>query len=101
MGLTAYKGNNVWVIDSGALDHLTGNKALINHYKPTQGNLNIKIANKTLPRVEGRGTINIYDIVVLTNVLYGSLIQYNLISISRLNSDLNCETKFNKFGCVF
>ena len=61
----------------------------------------VRIANGTRTKVVGTGTIHLSNTLILKSVLFVPDLDCNLISVSRLNHDLNCETKFLANSCVF
>ena len=60
-----------------------------------------EIANGSRSRVAGTGTIHLSNTLTLHLVLFVPDLDCNLISVSRLNNDLHCETKFLAKSCVF
>lgn len=49
--------NDVWIIDSGALDHTTGNHGRFSTYNPCSRSLKIQIAYGSLSSIAGKGTV--------------------------------------------
>lgn len=90
-----------WIIDSGATDHMTGNPKVFNTFEPCKGNFNVKVADGTLSKVIGYGTVIISKNLVLQSVLFVPNLDCNLLSISKLTYDKNCLTKFYPTYCVF
>ena len=60
-----FSHNDVWIVDSGASDHMTGKKSLLEEYSPYKGNLTVKIADVSFSKVEGVGSIYLADKLVL------------------------------------
>ena len=56
------------VIDARATDHMTGCAHLFSSYKPSPGNLKVKIADGSLATIAGTGIINISPQISLKNV---------------------------------
>lgn len=90
-----------WIVDSGASDHMTGDKSLFSTYTSCQVNQTVRIANGSRSHVAGIGTICISEKLTLYSVLYVPDLDCNLISVSKLNRDHHCETKFFAKYCVF
>ena len=86
-----------WMVDSGASNHMTGDRSLFTSYSPCNSFQTVRIANGTCTKVVGTG------IICLSNksVLCVPDLDCNLILVSSLNRDLNCETKFLAKSCVF
>lgn len=90
-----------WIVDSGASEHMTGDKSLFSTYTPCQDYHTIRIANGSHSKVAGTGTIYLSRNLILHSVLFVPDLDCNLISVSRINRDLHCETKFFSTSCVF
>lgn len=90
-----------WVIDSGATDHMTGCANLFCSYKPSPGNLKIKIADGSLTTVVGTGTINISPQITLKDALHVPKLSCNLLSVSKITKDQNCTAQFSHSICKF
>ena len=91
----------LWIIDSGASDHMTNTHHLFSTYSPCAGNLKVKIANGTLSLIVGKGSIHISKSITLSPVLLVPNLSCNLLSISQLTKKSNCSAKFLPFHCVF
>ena len=52
-------------------------------------------------KVVGKGTIQLSKTLTLYSVLFVLDLECNLLTVSKLNKDLNCETKFLVNSCVF
>ncbi|KAG8503428.1 hypothetical protein CXB51_001585 [Gossypium anomalum] len=68
-----------WILDSGATDHMTGNKALFHNFFHTFGKA-VKTADGTLCKIEGHGTVILNEQIALKNVLFVPNLACNLIS---------------------
>ncbi|XP_022856635.1 uncharacterized protein LOC111377743 [Olea europaea var. sylvestris] len=53
--------NNIWIIDSGASDHMTGDKTQLIEFKPCKENHLVKIADGSISKVEGYGSVTISE----------------------------------------
>ena len=94
------KENNIWVIDSGEIDHMTGNSCLFLSYKPCAGNKKVKVANGTLTPIAGIGSVKISNIS-LSKVLHVPSLACNLVSVKKITKELNCRAIFLPDSCVF
>jgi len=93
--------HSAWVVDSGASEHMTGDKSLFSNFSPCKTPQTVRIANGTRTKVVGTGIIYLSNTLILNSVLFVPDLDCSLISVSRLNRDLNCETKFLADSCVF
>lgn len=86
--------HNRWIVDSGASDHMTGDRSLFSFLSKYSHESTVRIADGSCSRVDGIGTITISPSLVLNSVLYVTKLDCNLLSVNKLSSDLNCEVKF-------
>lgn len=73
-----------WIVDSGASDHMTGDKSLFHHYNPCYDGLSVKIADGTLSKVAGTGSVTLSEDIELKSVLHVPNLDCNLLSVSKL-----------------
>ena len=92
---------STWIVDSGASDHMTGDRTLFLFYNPYHGTLIVCIADGTYSKVVGIGTVKLSRTLALQSVLFVPNLDCNLLSVSKLNKELDCETKFLAESCVF
>ena len=78
-----------WIVDSGASDHKTGDEKLFDTYSPCTNNSTVKIADGSLSRVAGSGSVVISPNLTLTSVLLVPKLDCNQLSGSTLTQDLN------------
>ena len=84
-----------WILDSGASDHLSGNKDLFSSLTITSPLPMITLANGTQTMAKGIESTCPLPSLPLTFVLYVPDFPFNLISISKLIHDLNCSIIFS------
>ncbi|TYK03050.1 TMV resistance protein N [Cucumis melo var. makuwa] len=94
LGLISVDGTNLWILDSGATDHLTGFSEHFVTYTPCAGNEEIWIADGSLAPIAGKGQIVLYDGFSLQNVLHVPKLSYNLLSISKITRELHYKVTF-------
>ena len=90
-----------WIIDFGAIDHMTSKSQLFHTYTPSPSNKKIAVANGSLATVAGFGDIYIPPTLILKNVFHVPKLSTNLISIQKLTYDLKCYAIFSPSYCVF
>ncbi|XP_022890732.1 uncharacterized protein LOC111405878 [Olea europaea var. sylvestris] len=99
--ITKTSVNDLWIIDSGASDHMTGNYELFSDYISCSGSLKIRIADSSLSSIIGIGTIVVSPLITLKSVLHVPNLSCHLISIIKLTKDLSCEVNFSPYMCKF
>lgn len=88
-------------MDSGASDHMTRDSSILINYKPCSGNLTVRIADGSLSKVSGTGSVVISKDLILDCVLLVPNLDCNLLSVSKLIQEKNCVAKFYSNNCVF
>lgn len=93
--------NQVWIIDSGATNHMTSNKCFLDCFKSFTSPKKVRIANGDNIDILGYGNIRLSDKLHLKYVLYVPNLDCNLISVKQLMCDNNCWTVFTPNQCFF
>ncbi|RVW73975.1 Retrovirus-related Pol polyprotein from transposon TNT 1-94 [Vitis vinifera] len=102
VAFTANRGRmRPWIVDTGASDHMTGDAAILQNYKPSNGHSSVHIADGSKSKIAGTGSIKLTKDLYLDSVLHVPNLDCNLLSISKLARDLQCVTKFYPNLCVF
>ncbi|RVW96881.1 Retrovirus-related Pol polyprotein from transposon RE2 [Vitis vinifera] len=102
IAFTANRGGmKSWIVDTGASDHMTGDAAILQNYKPSNGHSSVHIADGSKSKIAGTGSIKLTKDLYLDSVLHVPNLDCNLLSISKLARDLQCVTKFYPNSCVF
>jgi hypothetical protein len=78
------KSSRTWIVDSGAIDHMTGESSMFSLYSPCAGNLKINIVDGSLSAVAGKGSVIISPLLTLQDVLHVPNLSCNLLSASKL-----------------
>ena len=87
-----------WILDSGASDHISGNKDLFSSLTTTPTLPTVTLANGSQTVAKGIGLAHPLPSLPLTSVLYTPECPFNLISINKITRTLNCSIIFsNKF----
>jgi hypothetical protein len=96
--LTGTIEDDMWIIDSGASRHMTGDRARLSNLNEKKTSYKVELGDKTTYPVEGFGQAAIKmktgNYVHLSNVLYVPGLEKNLVSISCL------EDKGNRIAFV-
>ncbi|XP_024030846.1 uncharacterized protein LOC112094389 [Morus notabilis] len=64
------KHSRYWIIDSGASDHMTGDGSLFHEYQLSHTNLTVRIADGSLSKVAGIGSIWLSPEIILKSMLH-------------------------------
>ena len=83
-----------WIVDSKASDHMVEDAIIFQNYKPCSEDYTVRIANGSLSKVAGTGSIVISKDLTLDFVLLVPNLDCKLLSISKLIQEKNCVTKF-------
>jgi hypothetical protein len=86
-----------WVIDSGATDHITGDKGILSPFKPYKNLQNlpsVTLADGLTTSVIGSGTISPTSSLSLSSVLCLPNFSFNVLSVSQITKALNCCVLF-------
>ncbi|RVW74011.1 putative mitochondrial protein [Vitis vinifera] len=84
-----------WILDSGASDHISGNKDLFSSITTTFALPTVTLANGSQTMAKGIGLAHPLPSLPLTSVLYTPECSFNLISISKITRTLNCSITFS------
>ncbi|KAJ9692401.1 hypothetical protein PVL29_011453 [Vitis rotundifolia] len=90
----AQTGNSS-ILDSGASDHISGNKDLFSSITTTSALPTVTLANGSQTVAKGIGLAHPLPSLPLTSVLYTPECSFNLISISKITRTLNCSITFS------
>ena len=83
-----------WILDSGAFDHISGNKDIFSSLTTTPTLPTVTLANGSQTVAKGIGLAHPLPSLPLTYVLYTPECPFNLISISKITRTLNCSIIF-------
>ena len=84
-----------WILDSSASDHISGNKDLFSSITTTSALPTATLANGSQTVAKGIGLTHPLPSLPLTSILYTPECPFNLISISKITSTLNCSITFS------
>ena len=84
-----------WILDTGASDHISGNKDIFSSLTFSSPLPTITLANGSQTIAKGISFVCPLPSLPLTSVLYVLDFPFNLISISKLTRDLHCILTFS------
>ncbi|RVW48959.1 Retrovirus-related Pol polyprotein from transposon RE1 [Vitis vinifera] len=71
VAFTANRGGmKPWIVDTGASDHMTGDAAILQNYKPSNGHSSVHIADGSKSKIAGTGSIKLTKDLYLDSVLH-------------------------------
>ncbi|GKC05155.1 retrovirus-related pol polyprotein from transposon TNT 1-94 [Tanacetum coccineum] len=80
---------------------MTGNSHIFNNFDTNTSSSRVTIADGSISQVLGSGTVNLSPSISLSLVLSLPKFSFNLLSVSRITSNLQCSVKFYPEYCVF
>ena len=96
---SAPTSSSVWIIDSGATDHMTFDNLHIQFMKPSKQHIE-STTNGTPSPVIGEGSITLTENLSLDSVLVVPTLNHNL-SVAQITLNLHCVVIFWPNLCVF
>ncbi|XP_060212195.1 uncharacterized protein LOC132639793 [Lycium barbarum] len=91
---------NSWIIDSGATNHMTYNKALLTNIITLAYPFFVTLPNGYKVRVTEAGNVYLSSTLTLCNVLFVLSFKFNLISVHCLCVQLKSIVSFSEFSCL-
>ncbi|RVW21067.1 Retrovirus-related Pol polyprotein from transposon TNT 1-94 [Vitis vinifera] len=89
-----------WILDSGASDHISGNKHLFSFITTTSVLPTVTLANGSQTIAKGIDLAHPLPSLPLHSVLYAPECPFNLISISKITHTLNCFITFSDKSAI-
>jgi hypothetical protein len=93
--------HNLWVIDSGATDHMSNKLTNFSDFSILSTPAFVSVANGKGAPVKGKGKMKLLSHIVESDVLYVPFFPFQLLSVKRLTSSLNCEVIFSPYKVIF
>lgn len=88
------KHPNLWILDTGATDHISHNLSLFNNHKIISP-ISVRLPDGSQTITSICGIVHVSPYLTLHNVLYIPSFHVNLISIAKLVTSNNCVVQFN------
>jgi hypothetical protein len=82
--------DKIWIVDSGAFQHITLDFTIFKSYKPLSGKERVQTTDGTFCSIAGIGNVTCTPNIQLSSVLHVPNFTNNLMSVSQLVDDLNC-----------
>ncbi|OIT38197.1 hypothetical protein A4A49_02020 [Nicotiana attenuata] len=90
-----------WIVDTGATNHMTGDKDLLNNNMSTDNAGQVQLPTGDSTAVTHVGNHQLTGGDVFKNVLCVPAFTFNLLSVSKLIKELNCSATFFPIFFVF
>ncbi|OIS99513.1 hypothetical protein A4A49_62565, partial [Nicotiana attenuata] len=90
-----------WIVDTGATNHMTGDKDLLNNNLLTDNAGQVQLPTGDSTAVTHVGSHQLTGGDVLKNVLCVPAFRFNLLSVSKLTKELSCSATFFPTFFVF
>ena len=81
-------------MDSGASDYMTEDTIIFDTYSSCPNNLTVRIADGSLSKVVGTGSVVLSNDLTLNSVHLVPNLDCNLLSISKLTKERRCVANF-------
>ena len=93
--------NALWIIDSGATNHITYNLDLFDSFQPFPSHFqnHITLPDGSQALIKHHGNIPLNSEIMLQDVLHVPQFHFNLISVTKLCRDLSCTVSFSNNTC--
>lgn len=101
LALNASCSKDIWIIDSGATDHMTPYMSYLSSYSLLPNKHHITVANGSQTPIVESDNIRLSPSLRLNHLLHVPKLSNNLLSIHKLTKDLNCVVTFFHSHCVF
>ena len=92
--------SSTWVIDFGAIDHMTGNSSLFTTFQSRSSTSTVTLADGSPSYVLGLGTIHLTPLLNSTSVMSLPQFSFNLIYVRKITRTLNCSISFFPNHCL-
>ena len=93
--------HDLWIIDSGATDHMSNKLDNIHDFKSFVKPTFVSVADGKGAYVKGKGKINLLSDKIVSDVLFVPSFPFQLLSVSKITSTLNCEVILTSSKVVF
>ncbi|GJT90507.1 hypothetical protein Tco_1079352 [Tanacetum coccineum] len=93
--------HDFWIVDFGATNHISNTLTNVSDFIPFPSPSFVSVANGKGSRVLGKGKINLISKSVESDVLYFLSFPFQLLSVKKLTSSLNCQALFTPSKVIF
>ena len=93
--------HDFWIIDSGAIDHITNNSSSLHEFQKTIDPIHVSVANGKREPILGKGKIRLLCEHTNSTALYVPYFPFQLLSIGKITKALDCLAVFSPHNVVF
>jgi hypothetical protein len=93
--------HDLWVIDLGVTDHMSNKLTNFSDFTFFSTPAYVSVANGKGVPVKGKGKMKLVSHTVNSDVLYVPSFPFQLLSIKKLTTSLNCEVIFSPYKVIF
>lgn len=93
--------SSVWIVDSGATNHMCSSLSLFSSYHACSIVSSVKLPDGTDSPITHIGSVTISPTLQLQNVFYVPSFKFNLLSVSQLTKSHQYSVTFSDDSCVF
>ncbi|PRQ42978.1 putative RNA-directed DNA polymerase [Rosa chinensis] len=95
-----FNWKDMWIIDSGATDHMTNNSSNIHHLTSVHRS-GVTNANGDSYPITGAGSVTLTDSITLDTVLLVPSLSHNLLSVKQITKQFYCCVILYPWCCIF
>ncbi|PRQ16268.1 hypothetical protein RchiOBHm_Chr7g0182361 [Rosa chinensis] len=95
-----FNWKDMWIIDSGATDHMTNNPSNIHHLTPVRRS-GVTNANGDSYPITGAGSVTLTKSITLDTVLLVPSLSHNLLSVKQITKQFYCCVILYPWCCIF
>jgi hypothetical protein len=102
VSIATHNVDSEWILDSGASKHVTGSISEFDSYSPYPPTHRgtIQTADGTSQPIRGVGSVQCTPNIKLSSVLHVPAFPVNLVSLSTLIDQQDCNIMVNKYMCL-
>lgn len=93
--------HDFWIVDSGATHHISNKFTRLCDFHPCSTPSFVSVANGKGAPIKGKGKMNLVSENISSDVLYVPSFPFQLLSVKKLTSSLNCEVLFTPSKVIF
>ena len=93
--------HDLWVIDSGATDHMSNKMTNLTEFSVPSTPVYVSVANGKRVAVKGKGKLKLVSPIIESEVLYVPSFPFQSLSVKKITTSLNCEVILSPYKVIF